>query len=148
VPGSEKYLSWSRKGFWSSYPSWHIGRTEGQAEPFPPGAVSIEKPVTNPAAEWRWDANSLGTNDFRSTKKDIFNATLSSAGGSGLAVSANGDRAFRSWVNGSSISFLVADYSNGGAEIFFASHLEAERKPLAPGDIFRGSVTLVPVKIR
>jgi len=46
------------------------------------------------------------------------------------------------WVSANQVDFLVADYSNGGAEIFFASHLEHERKPLMPGDNFKGEVTL------
>ena len=135
-------MSWYRKGFWSSYPEWHIGRTNGKAVPFPPDAFYLNKLGARPEGEWRLDANSLGTNDFRSTKDNIYWAALTNANGNGIAVISDGKQSFRSWVNGNSVNFLVADYSNGGAEIFFASHLESERRPLKKGDKFEGEVTL------
>ncbi len=142
VPVSSRNMSWYRKGFWSSYPEWHIGRTSGTAVPFPPDAFYLNKLGVSPEGEWKLDANSLGTNDFRSTKDNIYWAALTNANGNGIAAISDGNQSFRSWVNGNSISFLVADYSNGGAEIFFASHLESERKPLKKGDRFEGEVTL------
>jgi beta-galactosidase len=142
VPGSNENLKWYRKGFWSTYPDWHIGRINGNAVPFPADVFYSGKPGVKPEGEWRLDANSLGTNDFRSTKTDIYWASLTGVNGTGIAVLSDGNSSFRSFVNGGSISFLVADYSNGGAEIFFASHLESERKPLKKGDKFEGEVRL------
>lgn len=141
VPSRSSYLRWYRKGFWSSYPDWHIGRTTGQAIPFPAEAFFTKLGV-EPSTGWQYDANSLGTNDFRSTKDNIYWAALSNKTGSGIIALSEGKHSFRSWVNGNHVNFLVADYSNGGAEIFFASHLEHERRPMNPGDRFRGEVTL------
>jgi beta-galactosidase len=142
VPGSSRNMSWYRKGYWSSYPEWHIGRTFGKAVPFPSGVYYANRFGIKPDCEWRFDANSLGTNDFRSTKNNIYWAALTAANGNGIAAVSDGKQSFRSFVNGNSINFLVADYSNGGAEIFFASHLESERRPLNTGDTFEGEVTL------
>jgi len=142
VPSSGRVLSWFRKGFWSSYPEWHIGRTSGTATPFPQEAFYIKMPGVRPEGDWKFDANSLGTNDFRSTKNNIYWAALTSRGGTGIAAVSDGKQSFRSYADGKSIMFLVADYSNGGAEIFFASHLEAERRPLKAGDKFQGQVKL------
>jgi hypothetical protein len=142
VPGSCSNMSWSRRGFWSSYPEWHIGRKSGQAVPFPPGVFYLNRLGVEPEGEWRFDANSLGTNDFRSTKENIYWAALTAPDGKGIAAVSDGKQSFRSYVNGNSVNFLVADYSNAGAEIFFASHLEAERRPLVKGDKFGGAVTL------
>ncbi len=142
VPLSNEFMSWYRKGYWSSYPEWHIGRINGNAVPFPADAFYMDKPGIKPSDEWRHDANSLGTNDFRSTKSDIYWAALTGSDKTGIAVISDGKQSFRSFVNNNSIDFLVADYSNGGAEIFFASHLETERRPLKTGDIFEGAVTL------
>lgn len=142
VPLENSVLGWYRKGFWSSYPDWHIGRTTGNAIPFPKGSFSINKFGVEPENGWQLDANSLGSNDFRSTKDNIYWAGLSKPGGSGIIAISDGKHSFRSFVSGSRVDFLVADYSNGGAEIFFASHLEHERKPLKPGDNFKGEVTL------
>jgi hypothetical protein len=142
VPGSNNNLSWYRNGFWSSYPEWHIGRISGQATPFPPDVFYLNRLGVRPEVEWRLDANSLGTNDFRSTKENIYRAALTNSDGNGVAAVSDGRQSFRSFVNGNSINFLVADYSNGGAEIFFAAHLESERRPLNIGDQFKGEVTL------
>lgn len=142
VPGSNENLKWYRKGFWSSYPDWHIGRINGEALPFPPNAFYINKLGGEPLGEWRFDANSLGTNDFRSTKDNIYWAALTGPVGAGIIAVSEGKQSFRSYVNGNKINFLVADYSNGGGEMFFASHLEFERKPLKTGDKFNGEVTL------
>ena len=142
VPGSNKNLSWYRNGFWSSYPEWHIGRPSGSAVPFPPDVFYLNRLGVKPEGEWRLDANSLGTNDFRSTRQSIYWAVLTNSAGNGIAVVSDGRQSFRSFVNGNSVNFLVADYSNGGAEIFFASHLESERRPLKKGDVFKGEVTL------
>jgi len=146
VPGANRNLSWHRKGFWSSYPEWHIGRIEGKAIPFPPNVFYINRLGVEPTGEWRFDANSLGTNDFRSTKNNIYWAALNSDGGAGIVAISDGKQSFRSYVNANSINFLVADYSNGGAEIFYSSHLESERRPLKPGDKFEGEVTLKIVR--
>jgi hypothetical protein len=146
VPVTNRNMSWYRKGFWSSYPEWHIGRITGKAVPFPQDAFYVNKLGASPEGEWRLDANSLGTNDFRSTRDNIYWATLTNDNGTGIAAVSDGKQSFRSYVNGNSINFLVADYSNGGAEIFFASHLESERRPLNAGDKFEGEVTLKVVR--
>jgi beta-galactosidase len=146
VPRSSQTLLWYRKGYWSSYPGWHIGRVSGKAVPFPENVYCLKKVGLQPEGEWRFDANALGCNDFRSTKADIYWAALTNTAGKGIAVISGGKQAFRSWVNGNSVNFLVADYSNGGAEIFFASHLESERRQLKKGDKFEGAVTLKIVR--
>ena len=148
VPWSKRNLSWYRKGFWSSYPEWHIGRITGNAVPFPPDVFYLNKLGVKPDGEWRLDANSLGTNDFRSTKNNIYRASLTDPSGKGIAAISDGSQSFRSYVNGNKVNFLVADYSNGGAEIFFASHLESERRPLKTGDVFEGKVTLKVVTLK
>jgi beta-galactosidase/beta-glucuronidase len=142
VPRSNEQMSWFRKGFWSSYPSWHIGRIKGEAVPFPPGCFYVSKQGTEPVNEWRFDANSLGTNDFRSTKDNIYWAALTRPSGAGIIALSEGKHSFRSFVNGNRIDFLVADYSNGGGEMFFASHMESERKTLKTGDTFKGQAIL------
>lgn len=142
VPRTNENLKWYRKGFWSSYPLWHIGRINGEALPFPSNVFYINKLGVEPSGEWRFDANSLGTNDFRSTKDNIYWAALTRPAGAGIMAVSDAKHSFRSWVNDNKINFLVAGYSNGGGEMFFASHLESERKPLKPGDKFKGEVTL------
>lgn len=142
VPSVYENLKWYREGFWSTYPEWHIGRVHGETTPFPSNAFFMRKYGDIPSDEWRFDANSLGTNDFRSSKDNIYWASLTNIKGNGILVSSDGNHSFRSFVNDGKISFLAADYFNGGAEIFFRSHLANERNPLKRGDHFRGSITL------
>lgn len=142
VPATNDNLAWYRKGFWSSYPEWHIGRTSGNATSFPPDAFELKRFGTKPENAWKLDANALGTNDFRSTKENIYWASLTNKNIRGIAALSDGRQSFRSYVNGRSVNFLLADYSNGGGEMFFASHLESERRPLHAGDRFSGQVIL------
>jgi hypothetical protein len=60
VPSTNEKLSWYRKGFWSSYPDWHIGRINGEALPFPPNAYYMNKLGVEPSGEWRFDAKCIG----------------------------------------------------------------------------------------
>jgi beta-galactosidase len=146
VPGGIKNLDWYRKGFWSNYPDDHIGRTKGSAIPFDSRAYHMESPRLEPENHWSFDANELGTNDFRATRENIYWASLTSDDGAGIVVLSEGKHAFRSFVDGESVSFLVADYSTGGGDGFFSSHYSDERRPLKEGTEITGAVTVQLVK--
>ena len=60
VPGSQKNLSWYRKGYWSTYPDWDIGRTSGHAVPFPDEAYFPGKPWRAPVGLWKYDCQCSG----------------------------------------------------------------------------------------
>ena len=77
-------FSWARKGLWSAYPSDHIGRNFGTAKRFGKDASSTYRD----APQWPWaedekdfllfgkyDVGGRGTNDFRSTKENIYFAS-------------------------------------------------------------------------
>ncbi len=142
VTRETEHLAWDRKGLWSIYPEDHIGRTHGEAEPFVTG--TYQKPAfgAKPAGPWKDDANALGSNDFRSSKENIYWAALIGGQGRGVLVNGGGKSIFRSWVDGDHISFLVAGFSTGGGDLFFSSHYRDERRPLQRGDRFRGTAVL------
>lgn len=82
-------LSWERQGLWSAYPSDHIGRTAGTAYRVRPSGVDrYGEPPTWPWAEdmrdyplfGRYDVGGRGTQDFRSMKHGIWQATALLAG--------------------------------------------------------------------
>ena len=141
-----KNLKWYRKGLWSYYPENHIGRISGSAVPFDKRAFYLESIGEKPENEWRFDANKLGTNDFRSTRENIYWAALTNDNGIGLTVVSNGRQSFRSFADEKAISFLVADYSTGGGDLFFSGHYNDERKKLKNGSLIEGSVKIQLVK--
>lgn len=87
-------LSWKRKGLWSVYPDDHIGRNEGTANR--DGANNKKQFGKKPEGQWwqdekdfsvfgQYDIGGRGTNDFRSLKENVYEATAS-AGSTGTAV--------------------------------------------------------------
>lgn len=145
-PSENNHLQWYRKGLWSWYPENHIGRTNGKAIPFGKKAFQIESFGQIPENEWRYDANHLGTNDFRATRENIYWAALTNNSGIGITVLSDGSQAFRAYVDKENINFLVADFSTGGGDIFFATHYKDERKNLLEGSEIKGSVQIQLIK--
>ncbi|MEN8118135.1 MAG: glycoside hydrolase family 2 TIM barrel-domain containing protein [Bacteroidota bacterium] len=143
APEKVNNLEWYRKGLWSWYPDNHIGRPNGIAVPFGDKAFFPEEFGQVPENDWCYDANQLGTNDFRATRENIYWASLTSATGTGVTVLSDGTQAFRSFVDGDKgISFLVAGYSTGGGDLFFSGHYKDERKKLQKGSPVKGTVRL------
>ena len=142
TPRNIEKLRWNRKGQWNVYPENHIGRTQGEAIPFPLLESRNPKFGSEPGWDWRYDCNKLGSNDFRSSRDFIYEASLESKEGYGVRVNGEGKQTFRSFVNGETIQFLVTGFSTGGGDSFFSSHLEKYRRPLKKGDSFSGEVKL------
>lgn len=78
-------LSWQRKGEWSIYPSDHIARTKGTAKRKTKETPFGEKPEISWAEDMTtitlngiYDVSYKGSNDFRSTKANIYHASLQS----------------------------------------------------------------------
>ncbi len=143
VPNTSENLQWYRRGLWSWYPADHIGRTNGKTVPFGDEAFHVGSFGQPPENHWRFDAVSLGTNDFRATRENIYWAALSNSKGNGITVVADGKQAFRAFVDGGDkISFLVAGYSTGGGDLFFSGHYSDERINLEEGSEMHLSVKL------
>lgn len=144
LPESFRTLSWTRGALWTYYPEDHIGRPTGTAPAFyGTPLVGLEGPLEKPSWPWSQDASEMGSNDFRSTKRNIHKASLSDDK-SGLVaqVISNGEQAVRAWIEGDRVRLLVADYDNPGMEGFFWSHANQYRRPLKPGDRISGTVQL------
>lgn len=119
--------------------------TEGVAEANP----FIGKPDWRvpPKQVWGNDANALGSNAFRATRRDLSGALLSADKASpALAVLPEAEEgvlpAVRVWKEGDLTRLLVAGFSTGGSDGFFASHYAAERRLLNAGDTVRGAFRL------
>lgn len=69
-------LYWRRESQWSVYPNDHISRPVGEASLFYPEVPQGGNPRTKPLWSWSKDCNELGSNDFRSTRRNIWFAGL------------------------------------------------------------------------
>lgn len=133
-------LSWERKALWDSYPEDHIGRAQGQAKAFRSGRGPQKQTHTEPAWLWSLDENEMGTNDFRSTKRNILWAALKDDEGYGVLVRSDGKQSARSYVDGDCVRILVAGYSTGGRDGTSFGHLGDERKILEKGSVFEDTI--------
>jgi hypothetical protein len=144
LPREFDTLRWRREAAWSWYPDDHIGRPAGAAKASPVARRTVEEPRVALSGPWSLDANALGTNDFRSTKARIREASLSSAGGrTWKVVSADASQSVRAWVDGDRVRVMVAGFTTGGYDQFFAAHYSTERRPLKKGDVIAASFRLV-----
>lgn len=143
TPLAYNHLFWRRKGMWSVYPDDHIGRTSGEAllrYDLVPEEVSSR---TEPTWAWSYDANELGSNDFRATRKNIWFAGLKNPNNSReLMAISNGEQHWRSWKEGQKIRFLIADYVSPGNEMFLESYYAKYRRPIKVGDRINGQIEL------
>jgi hypothetical protein len=143
LPDKCQTLSWRRKAFWSYYPDDHIGRGQGTAEAFRKGMppVGFAGPHVQPDWSWSLDGGVHGSNDFRSTKLKILEASLVSVQGNGLRVLSDGSQHVRGWIDGDRVRFLVADYANEGLPLCFNEPV-TPRRPLEAGSSVSGVVRL------
>lgn len=142
LPKRMDTLTWKRKAQWSVYPEDHPGRPVGKAKAFPDSLGKEGVLKREPTWAWSLDGNALGTRDFRSSKWNILQASLQGEDGAGVTVWSNGSQTVRTFVDTGFIRCLVAQYSNGGAESFFSSHDQGNRKPLKKGDELEDTVNL------
>ena len=116
LSGDCQTLAWRRQSQWSAYPDDHIGRAVGTATAFVEGVpfAGLAGPRMKPSWPWSQDGNKYGTNDFRSTKRNIFEASLTAADGRGIRILSDGKQHIRGWVAGDTVRLLVAEYTNEG----------------------------------
>jgi beta-galactosidase len=143
LPSGCDTLSWRRKAFWSDYPEDHIGRIQGTATATVKDVplCGFAGPRVKPSWSWSQDGNKFGTNDFRSTKMNIFEASLRSAEGNGVRVLSDGSQHVRSWMDGNGVRLLAADFVNEGDPQSFAEELLPHRL-LSPGAAVEGVVRI------
>lgn len=108
-------LSWVREGYWSTYPEDHIGRSEGTATAF----GEFDRPNDDvmrldPDRNWAQDVTKRGSNDFRSTKRNIRTARLVDAHDRGIQVRSDGSQHVRCQVRDDAVDCLILDRSIAG----------------------------------
>jgi beta-galactosidase len=143
APASFDRTFWRRDGLWTVYPEDHISRPVGEAALFYTGLPETIHPRVKPSWAWSRDFNELGSNDFRSTRRNIWYAGLKNEDGNTVTAVSEGHQHWRSWLQQDRIRFLVADFVTPGDEMFLSSYYAPYRKPLKTGDSISGTVKLV-----
>ncbi|MBN1491953.1 MAG: hypothetical protein JXA69_18720, partial [Phycisphaerae bacterium] len=100
-------LHWRRWSEWDTFPADHIGRTEGQAKARRPAEWPDAPEYVRPRWPWAMDQTELGTNDFRGSKFNIYEALLTAPDGSGLRVHARADAHVRACLDTQGVAFHV-----------------------------------------
>jgi hypothetical protein len=108
MPLSCGILRWSRKAEWRVYPEDHIGRPRGRAR-----AAIAHPHGLPPSWPWAHDATSMGTNDFRSTKRRIRWAAVGSDGGPGVLIRSDGSQHVRAMLESDRVAVHVLDWYGG-----------------------------------
>lgn len=135
-------LYWRRESQWSVYPNDHISRPVGEASLFYPEVPQGGNPRTEPLWSWSKDCNELGSNDFRSTRRNIWFAGLKHSNGAKVTAVSNGKQHWRSWLEKDKIRFLVADFVTAGDELFLGGYYAPFRKSLKTNDMVSGTIRL------
>lgn len=136
-------LYWKRNGLWSVYPSDHIGRLKGLAKTDTRINVSgLAGPSIKPKNEWMYDRTEDGSNDFRSTKRNFYNVSLSDDYGNRFNVQSDGRHNSRTWTTKDVTNILIAVYDNPGGERFLRSHAKSLDEKLKRGDIVNDKIRI------
>jgi hypothetical protein len=139
VPLDCDRLEWNRKAEWSYYPEDHIGRPVGAAKAHP-GVAQTVPPGNRP---FSLDDHPWGCNDFRSAKRNIYWASLTDSGGSGIKVISDGTQHIRATLSTYSISLKVLDYYGGSATGTGEwDYAYGNGKIIKSGDVIKGVVHL------
>ncbi|WP_090392948.1 glycoside hydrolase family 2 TIM barrel-domain containing protein [Niabella drilacis] len=141
LPKTMDRLSWLRKTVFTAYPEDDIARPKGEARLNAKRTTGVEEWGVVPAGDWKDDATELGSNDFRSSKRNIYSATLSDAAGNAVKAWGGGKQTSRSWLQDGAILWLIADYCNNGSEPFYGSPFTDGRVNIK-GQTLKGGVEL------
>lgn len=143
LPPTMNTLSWKRKGLWNVYPENHIGRNEGTAKLFTDHPFcGLAGPSVKPSWDYNMDQTRFGSNDFRSTKRNILQASLQSEKSSGIQLISDGLQHLRCWTLNEQVYMLVSEYDNPGSERFLRDHASKFEIPLKYGQTISGNISL------
>lgn len=138
VPKPADLLRWQRRAEWSVYPPDHIGRPLGTARMY-----AEHKSDLPPDWPWAQDNSPLGSNDFRSTKRNIVWTAIGYPDGAGVLVLSDGRQHARATTETDRISLHINDWYGGtNAGWWEWEHNYGKGKLLKKGDRIRETVRL------
>ncbi|MFI5378918.1 MAG: glycoside hydrolase family 2 TIM barrel-domain containing protein [Tepidisphaerales bacterium] len=144
VPRDCDRLRWDRNAEWSVYPDNHIGRPRGLAAAFADHGAQVP-----PAWDWSQDNSPMGSNDFRSTKRNINSASIGYDKGPSLLIQSTGKQHLRAIVESDRISVHVNDFYGGTNVGWWEwTHNYGQGMSLKNGARIEALLRLVPVRAR
>jgi hypothetical protein len=137
LPGDMGRLQWDRNADWTYYPDDHIGRPHGVA------MVHSTMPQTVPPGDrpYSQDDHPWGCNDFRSTKRHIYRASLTNPQGAGIQVISDGSDSLRATLGPATLAVKIMNHfdgSPGGINEYDGQY--GTGKPIKPGDVLQGVI--------
>lgn len=143
LPPTFNKVSWQRQGEFSAYAENDQSRSSGIALLNAKHIDGVEPWRVSPANDWKDDANEMGSNDFRATKRDISSSSLQDTKGNKVTIISNNKQASRSWLQDKQINWLIADYYNNGSERFYAAPFTNDRIKVTANTTLKGGLTLL-----
>ena len=142
VPLALDRLSWQRKGEWTWYPEDHIGALSGDVQ-----AHSGKPAFTVPTWPFAEDDSPMGSNMYRSTKRNIISAMVRDEAGHGWMIRSDGSQHLRASVGTDRISVFVSDWY-GGSTADMGEYVEnyGEGKMLHTGERIHTTLRLSPLR--
>ena len=98
-------LSWKRTGEWTWYPPDHIGALSGDVL-----AHTGRPPFVIPTWPYSEDDSPMGSNNFRSTKRNITEASIRDAAGQGWTIHSDGTQHLRASVASDRVVVYINDW--------------------------------------
>jgi hypothetical protein len=137
LPADMGRLEWDRNADWSYYPDDHIGRPQGVA------MVHSAMPQTVPPGDhpYSQDDHPWGCNDFRSTKRHIYRASLTNPQGAGVQVISDGSDSLRATMGPAVLAVKIMNHfdgSPGGINEYDGQY--GTGQPIKPGAVLQGVV--------
>ena len=108
VPLRFDRLSWTRKGELTWYPQGHIGALAGDVP-----THSTRPPFVQPTWPYEEDDAPMGSNSYRSTKRNILSASVKESSGDGWTIRSDGSQSLRASVESDRIAIFVNDWYGG-----------------------------------
>lgn len=108
VPVWMDRLSWKRTGEWTWYPEDHIAALSGDIQ-----AHTGKPAFVIPTWPYSEDDSPMGSNDFRSTKRNITEASIRDSAGRGWAIHSDGSQHLRVSVESDRVAVYVNDWYGG-----------------------------------
>ncbi|MDR3689734.1 MAG: glycoside hydrolase family 2 TIM barrel-domain containing protein [Fimbriimonas sp.] len=102
-------LTWDRRAEHSYYPDDHMDRATGTVLAHP-RVLQITPPTNRP---FELDDHPWGCNDFRSTKRNVYWASVTNSAGQGVRVISDGTQHIRATIGVHGVSLKVLDFYGG-----------------------------------
>ncbi len=136
------HLTWQRTGEWTWYPADHIGALSGDVH-----AHTGKPPFVIPTWPYSEDDAPMGSNDFRSTKRNITQASIRDSDGNGWTIHSDGRQHLRVSQETERMEVYVNDWYGGStAPLHEYGANYDEGKVLHTGEHIRSTLRLSVAK--